>query len=328
MPSRLERLWYGRTASWALTPLAALYTAIAARRRAGATPIAVGVPVIIVGNISIGGTGKTPVVEWLVAQLRALGLRPGVVSRGYGGRLGKTPVLVTPQHAAAEVGDEPCLVAASTGAPVVIGHDRVAAAQFLCAQADINVIVADDGLQHYRLHRDLELCVVDGVRGLGNGACLPAGPLREPPQRLAEVDFILVNGGDWTPSSLAAQRPWLRFTLQAQPLRQLDDGRERGPLAAWAGQRVHAVAGIGRPQRFFDMLSSAGLDVVPHPFPDHHLFTAADFATMTDAPVMVTDKDAVKIRGLAPATVLIVPVAVDMDTRALIALLQQRLGID
>lgn len=325
MPTRLERRWYGATPSPLLTPVAALYTAIAARRRAATVPQAVGVPVIVVGNISIGGTGKTPVVQWLVRQLVDAGLRPGVVSRGYGGRLGRRPVRVLPQHTPAEVGDEPCLIAASTGAPVVIGRDRVAAARLLCEHAAVDVVIADDGLQHYRLGRAMEICVVDGVRGLGNGACLPAGPLREPAQRLAEVDFILVNGGDWQPPALATGTPWARFALRVGALRRLGDGAPAGALSALAGQRVHAVAGIGRPARFFEMLTAQGLQVQPHPFPDHHAFTAADFAALSGAPILMTEKDAVKARGLAPDRAWVVPVTVDLHAPALTAHLQQRL---
>jgi tetraacyldisaccharide 4'-kinase len=328
MTTRLERRWYGATPSPLLTPLAALYTVIAARRRASTAPQSVGVPVIVVGNISVGGTGKTPVVQWLVQQLADLGLRPGVISRGYGGRLGKSPVRVTATQGPADVGDEPCLIAASTGVPVVIGHDRVAAARLLCDQANVNVIVADDGLQHYRLHRDIEICVVDGTRGLGNGTCLPAGPLREPPARLAEVDFILVNGGDWQPPMAAADTAWARFELRVGALRRLGDGQPAGELTALAGQRAHALAGIGRPARFFEMLTRHGLKVEAQAFPDHHAYTAADFATLrADTPILMTEKDAVKARGLAPDRSLIVPVTVDVQAPALIALLQQRLDL-
>lgn len=322
MSTRLERRWYGEAPSPLLTPLAALYSAVAARRRRVIQPQTVGVPVIVVGNISVGGTGKTPVVIWLVQQLAAMGMRPGVVSRGYGGRLGQTPVQVLPQHRPDEVGDEPCLIAARSGVPVVIGRDRVAAARLLRAQTDVDVIVADDGLQHYRLGRTLEICVVDGVRGLGNGACLPAGPLREPPARLAAVDFILVNGGTWTPPGSAAPVPWARFGLQVAPLRRLGDGHDAGSLASLAGQRVHAVAGIGHPQRFFDLLTAAGLQVQPQAFADHHAYTAADFAALTDAPILMTEKDAVKARGLAPDAALVVPVAIDLHAPELLSLLE------
>lgn len=324
MRRRLERLWYGDSVPWALKPLSGLYAAIAARRRQRTVVACLDVPVIVVGNISVGGTGKTPIVQWLVAQLQALGRHPGVVSRGYGGRLGGTPVRVTSEHTPTDVGDEPCLIAARTGVPVVIGRDRVAAARLLCATG-VDVIVSDDGLQHYRLPRRMELCVVDGVRGLGNGACLPAGPLREPPGRLAEVDVILVNGGDWVPPGDAGDTPWCRFNLQPAPLRALGDGATRGTLADWAGRRVHAVAGIGHPQRFFSLLRDAGLEVVAHPYADHHVFTEADFAGMNDAPILMTEKDAVKARGRVAGDALVVPVTVTLDAGMLTTLLHQRL---
>lgn len=316
LTKRLERRWYAAAPPpLLLRPLAALYGAIADQRRRRAVPQRLSVPVVVVGNISVGGTGKTPVVIWLVEALRQQGWRPGVISRGYGGDGHRHPCPVQPDSDAAEVGDEPLLIHVRTGVPVMVGADRVAAAQALVATGDVDILVADDGLQHYRLGRDIELCVVDGVRGLGNGARLPAGPLREPPTRLADVSHVLVNGGDWSPPGTP---PWTRFTLQPGAPRHLAAMAAAEPLAAWAGRRVHAVAGIGRPARFFDTLEAAGMTVVPHPFPDHHAFVPDDLPPADPhCPVLMTEKDAVKCRHFGHAQLFALPVHVAMPETAL-----------
>ncbi|MBL6751875.1 MAG: tetraacyldisaccharide 4'-kinase, partial [Nevskia sp.] len=284
---------------------ARLYGALAARAAARGKAAAVRrpVPVIVVGNITVGGTGKTPLVLWLVQHLRERGWRPGVVSRGYGGRAPAYPLRVTPATDPAACGDEPALLARSAGVPVAVAPDRVAAARLLVDGGEADIIVADDGLQHYRLARDLEICVVDGSRGLGNGELLPAGPLREPAGRLGTVDLVVVNGGSWR---AAVGVPQVAMQLDIAEAVALADGFRRR-LAAFAGQRVHAVAGIGNPQRFFDALSAAGLQVTAHPFPDHHRFTEMDLAFGDDLPVMMTEKDAVKCAALEPRRLWAVP---------------------
>ncbi len=306
MKAALEARWYADApAPLALRPLAALYGWIAGRRRVRLQQAAVrlDVPVIVVGNIAVGGTGKTPLTIWLVERLREWGWRPGVVSRGYGGRAPQYPYAVTSASDPAHTGDEPLLIARRCGCPVVVDPDRVAAARALIARGDVDIVVADDGLQHYRLARDLEIGVVDGARGLGNRTLLPAGPLREPPARLRELDMVVVNGDGWDDPAL---RP-LRMQLQAHRAVQLHGGAVR-PLQSFAGREVHAVAGIGHPPRFFATLRAAGLDVREHAFADHHRFSVADLAFDDALPVLMTEKDAVKCAAFAQAHWWTVPV--------------------
>jgi tetraacyldisaccharide 4'-kinase len=310
---RIERLWYG--GSWVaalLAPFSWLYAlAVAARRaayrRGWIARVRLPVPVIVVGNITAGGTGKTPVVEWLVRQLQAAGLRPGIVSRGYGGRSQPVPVRVTRNSVAAEVGDEPLLLARRTGVPVWVCVDRVRAAERL-VQDGVGVIVADDGLQHYRLARDVEIVVMDGERGFGNGRLLPAGPLREPAARLAEADVVLVNGG-------GGQLRGERFLLAGSAAVNLANGETR-PLASFAGQRVWAVAGIGNPQRFIDSLRAAGIEAVAVAVADHGTVDLAALHRQQDQPVLMTEKDAVKYRRTDHPSAWLVPVEVQMSPEA------------
>ncbi len=258
------------------------------------------VPVIVVGNIAVGGSGKTPVVDWLAAELLAAGFSPGIVSRGHGGRI-EGVAEVPADGEAAVFGDEPVLLARLTGRPLVVGRDRPAAVrELLRRHPGCDVVIADDGMQHYRLGRDLEIAVVDEAT-LGNGFVLPAGPLREPLGRLAEVDLIIAHGP--LSAALRAQLagvPVFAMRLQGGMLRALRDPARERPAADFRGRRVHAVAGIGRPQRFFDQLAALGMTVVPHPFPDHHRFRPADLAFGDDAPILMTAKDAVKCAPFAP----------------------------
>lgn len=311
----LERRWYSaQPAPRLLRLLASVYAGIAAGRRQKFDQLAqqqhLSVPVIVVGNISVGGTGKTPFVIWLVEQLRQWGFKPGIISRGYGGQAPAYPFNVTADTDVAHCGDEPLLLAQRLGCPLMVAPDRLAAARALIGQHVVDVIVADDGLQHYTLPRDLEICLVDGARGLGNGALLPAGPLREPPSRLLEVDLIVVNGGGWRDvAALCAD-----MSLRMDRAISLLEPTQRRPLSAFAGQRVHAVAGIGNPERFFGQLQSFGIDVVPHAFPDHHLYSAADISFGDNLPVLMTEKDAVKCRVLATAQHWSVPVNAELGT--------------
>jgi tetraacyldisaccharide 4'-kinase len=249
--------------------------------------------VIIVGNITAGGSGKTPLVIRLCQVLRAAGFNPGVISRGYG-RKNRTLRLVSPASDPADVGDEPLLISRQANVPVVVASDRCAAAQALIDK-DVNVVVSDDGLQHYRLPRNIEICVVDGSRGFGNGRLLPAGPLREPLNRLETVDYIVINGES---KDLLTDRQTVPMTLAAGLLRSLDGGQS-WRLAQFSGCRVNAVAGIGNPGRFFSLLRQARIKVNEYPFPDHHDYTAEDFQGMSrDLPILMTEKDAVKCRPL------------------------------
>ena len=249
--------------------------------------------IIVVGNITAGGSGKTPLVIHLCRILGQAGLRPGVISRGYGRK--KTGLrFVSPTSSPGDVGDEPVLIARRAGVPVVVAADRCQAARALLEQK-INVVISDDGLQHYKLPRSLEICVVDGSRGFGNGRLIPAGPLREPLERLSSVDHIISNG---VPESLPEGIQTDRMVLIAGLLRSLDDG-QGWRLAQFKGCSVNAVAGIGNPERFFLLLEQSGIKVIEHVFPDHHAFTKDDFSGMRkDLPILMTEKDAVKCSGL------------------------------
>jgi len=283
-----------------LSPLALLFAAVSglrrlAYRRGWLTAVSVGVPVIIVGNITAGGSGKTPLVIWLVNWLRARGYRPGVVSRGYGGAA-RGCVEVQPDSPPAEVGDEPLLIHLKTTAPVVVGRDRVAAARTLLTRhPGVDVIVSDDGLQHYRLQRAIELAVIDAASGLGNGWPLPAGPLREPRSRLDSVDAVIqVVRGAAQPQDLP--RAW-RADYRAGQAWRLRAPREKKPLRQLPQRDWLAVTGIGRPQGFFDMLDAQGVRFSPRAFADHHAFRPQDLPAA--AAVLMTEKDAVKCSGFA-----------------------------
>jgi len=257
-----------------------------------------GIPVIVVGNVTVGGTGKTPLVIWIAEFLAKNGWTPGVISRGYGGTVTE-PRAATIAGDPAEVGDEPILISRRGGCPVWVGPDRVQVAAVLRREEPkVDVLVSDDGLQHYRLRRDLEIAVID-ARGLGNGFLLPAGPLREPRWRLRTVDRVVENGKS--------------MHLEGDTVHRMSDARDRQPLKAFTGQKVHAVAGIGDPNRFFLHLAKAGVKIVPHPFPDHHPFKPADLEFGDDAPVLMTEKDAVKLRSAPRANWWVLPVAAKLD---------------
>lgn len=315
----LEARWYGARPPLVLRPLEFLFACIVSARRwvyrtgllASAHP---GVPVIVVGNLSVGGTGKTPLVLWLVQQLQADGLRVGVVSRGHGAaRLQHAPRMVSAADSADEVGDEALLLARRAECPVCVGVDRLAAARALATEG-CQVIVADDGLQHYALGRDFEIAVVDGARGLGNGALLPAGPLREGARRLAEVDAVVLNGvlQRSLPGPAIGEKAF-SMTLQPRQFVRLATG-EGAATTAWRGRTVHAVAGIGNPDRFFATLRSLGLEVVEHPFGDHHRFTPEDLAFDGDQDIVMTEKDAVKCTAFASGRMWYLSAAIQFES--------------
>ena len=308
--SWLNRIWYGRAAPppW-MRPLSRCYGAAAASRRylyakrlRRSTRMAS--PVVVIGNLSVGGTGKTPLVCWLVARLTELGFRPGVVTRGYGG-FSKNARLIDFADDPKVVGDESILLARRTGGPVAIGRDRPAASQLLI-NAGCDVVVSDDGLQHYALERDCEIVVIDGERRFGNGWLLPAGPLREPESRLACADAVVVNGG---PKLLDGA---LRMRLEPGSALSVIGGAIQA-LDAFAGRSVHAVAGIGNPERFFSMLRAHGIEVAGHPLPDHAQLQAADISFADERPVLMTEKDAVKCKGIAGPHHWYVPVTASFD---------------
>lgn len=301
-----ERRWFGDARPGvALRALAALFGRVARARRAafvsGRRPgERAGVPVIVVGNLAVGGAGKTPLTVALVEALRRRGFRPGVISRGYG-RQDTQARRVQADDLPAAVGDEPLLIARRTGAAVAVAARRIEAARLLVASGEVDVLVADDGLQHYALARDIEVLVIDGRRRLGNGLLLPAGPLREPVHRAAACDFIVVNGGE----AGAGEVPMRLALANAIPF----DGAEPRALSSFQGEPVHAVAGIADPERFFRALRAAGLDPIPHPFPDHHPFAASDLRFGDALPVLMTEKDAVKCARIAPSNAWAVPVS-------------------
>jgi tetraacyldisaccharide 4'-kinase len=306
--------------SMVLWPLSIVYCAIImARRMAYRAGILksyyIGLPVIIVGNLTVGGTGKTPFVIWLVGWLQTRGHRPGIVLRGYGGNSPAWPRQVTADTPTDEVGDEAVLLARRTACPVVAGPDRVAAANMLGAGGDCTIIVSDDGLQHYRLRRDYEIMVVDGERQFGNGFCLPAGPLREPAARARSADLVIINGqSEDTPLSMR---------VNPTVIRNLKN-RQSYPTDQFSGKTLHAVAGIGNPGRFFDTLGELGIKIVEHPFPDHYRFSASDLEFGEDHEVIMTEKDAVKCTGFAGSDCWVLEVEAS-PSRAVIEKIQTRL---
>jgi len=333
MRSRIEKMWYSRSGPLWLVPLSLLYGSFMALRsvlyRLGLRHrIKVAVPVVVVGNLTVGGTGKTPLVAWLSSHLAACGMRVGIVSRGYGGRA-REVTRVTVHSRASEVGDEPLLLARRAAATVFIGKDRVAAAQ-AAVKDGADIVITDDGLQHLALVRQCEIVVIDGQRGFGNGRLLPRGPLRESPRRLRRVNAVVVNG-DLTAPGFALPRFLARthFHMRLRPgdvLPVAGRGNLRS-LASFRGAGVHAVAAIGNPQRFFDMLRGAGLTVYEHPMPDHHAFKAGDLNFGDTMPVLMTEKDAVKCAAFADERCWYVPVSADFsesESRELIELVLAR----
>ena len=332
MERQLARMWYGpRRGPSLLQPLSWVYGAVVRARSAaygrgwlGVEPAAL--PVVVIGNVTVGGTGKTPLTVWLAGALRERAFRPAIVTRGYGRReTSSEPRLVRPDSRWEAVGDEPLLLSRRTGCPTVVAADRVAAARRLATEP-VDVILSDDGLQHLRLARVCEIAVVDGMRGFGNGRLLPAGPLREPPARLDRVDLVVVNGSAEHASlgGGALSHPVLRMRLVAGRARRVDGfGAEERPLESFRRSRVHAVAGIGHPERFFRELEASGLEISRHAYPDHHPFTDRDLAFADDLPVLMTEKDAVRCGGLATERMWYVPVAAEFDDADAQMLLQQ-----
>jgi tetraacyldisaccharide 4'-kinase len=316
--------WFdGRMPPWSARMLAGVYSnAVAARaalyRRGLLRSTHPGCPVVVVGNLIAGGSGKTPLTIAIVERLLAEGYAPGVASRGYGRERSSIARWVEATTETTLGGDEPVLIARRTGVPVRVDRDRVAAARALI-EVGCDIAVCDDGLQHYRLARDLEIEVIDGRRRYGNRRMLPAGPMREPPERGERCDFRVINlsgsdgeagFGEW-PMHLRAQ--------DAMPLR----GHRSVPLSAFAGQRVHAVAGIGDPERFFAMLRGLGIAVVPHAFPDHHRYRVEDLDFASELPVLMTEKDAVKCASFATDGHYSVPIRAELPEALWVAVLDR-----
>ncbi len=290
-----ETLWYGyHPAAQLLAPFGYLFGLIVGLRRffyrSGLLRVRrFPVPVIVIGNVTVGGTGKTPLVIWMAEHLKRLGYRPGIVSRGYKGKSTVWPLSVTADSNPVLVGDEAAMIVSRSGCPMMIGPDRSKAVEQLLLQHNCNVIISDDGLQHYAMGRDIEIIVADGARGFGNGMLLPAGPMRESKSRVKQAHYIVTNGST-LPESYG-------MYVRGDTLASLHDNGKTRRLKDLKGQRVHALAAIGNPQRFFELLRNAGLELIEHAFPDHHQFSAAelDFPESVN-PVVMTEKDAVKCR--------------------------------
>ncbi len=291
-----NKIWYeNHPLSYLLAPIAWFYRFISYLRRvAYSTGLLhinkLPVPVFIIGNIAVGGTGKTPLVIWLIKFLKKQGYNPGVISRGYGGQATQWPQQVLAESDPELSGDEPVLIARNADCPVYVDPDRFAAGSMLLRDHDCDIIVCDDGLQHYSLHRDFEICVVDGKRRHGNQRCLPAGPLREPLSRLEYVDITVCNGADIDGEFHMAFVPVAIQQIKTGKIEQIENFRSK---------KIHAVAGIGNPERFFEMLRSQDLDIVEHAFPDHHLYTKTDLDFDDIKIVIMTEKDAVKCSKFA-----------------------------
>jgi tetraacyldisaccharide 4'-kinase len=306
------RHWYRRGAvAWLLWPVSLAFRLVVFVRRLffrihllkSEHP---GIPVIVVGNLVAGGSGKTPLVLWIAEFLKSKGWSPAIVSRGYGS-VETAPRAASITSEPAQVGDEPIILSRRSGCPVWVGADRTAVIRALRARhKDVDVVILDDGLQHYRLRRDVEIAVVDR-RGFGNRFFLPAGPLREPVSRLKSVDAVVWNGA--SPDG----ENGFSMSLEGEIFHRMTDAKDRRPASAFAGHGVHAVAGIGDPNRFFLHLVKLGIEPIPHPFPDHHPFTLRDLEFGGDAPIVMTEKDAVKLRRAPHAHWWVLPVTARLD---------------
>lgn len=307
---RLDEYWYQRNLLViCLLPIAWVFCLLVTIRRylyrtgilnASRLPV----PVVIIGNISVGGSGKTPLLISLVELLKQHGMQPGVISRGYGGKATHWPQQVREDSDPRIVGDEPLMIARNCHVPIAVGPDRVLAAQQLLQHHACNIILSDDGMQHYALKRDIEIAVVDGIRRYGNGYCLPAGPLREPVSRLSNVDFIIANG--------LAQKGEYSMHLSVSQIINMDSGEVK-KLDEWRGKEVNAIAGIGRPERFFFLLKQHGITIQSHPFDDHHDFIASNLVFDNELPIVMTEKDAVKCQRFAHEDMWYIPAQTRLD---------------
>lgn len=313
----LQGVWYeGSKGFWLLLPFSALFwILVTARRYLYRYKIfkqeVVGVPVIVVGNVTAGGTGKTPVAVWLANALKERGFTPGIVSRGYGGSKSSSPMRVDAASDPAVVGDEPVLLARRSGCAIAVDANRVRAAAML-VEDGADLIITDDGLQHLRLARSYEVCVVDGARLLGNRFVLPAGPLRETTSRLSTVDQILVNGRLHEAGETANEQNAIEFELVAREVCRLNGSLSRA-IERFAGTTVHAVAAIGNPARFFDMLRRHDIQVIEHRLPDHSKISISSMSFADDFDILMTEKDAVKLDSRLDDRFWYVPVDLEID---------------
>lgn len=330
MELAITRFWYRRTAlAYLAAPIALaaylLYLLRRAAYRAGLRRVTrLAVPVIIVGNVTAGGTGKTPLVAWLAKALQGAGRTPGIVCRSYRARA-TGPAAVNPASDPQLQGDEAVLLARRTDSPVWSGPNRVATACALAhAHPEVDVVICDDGLQHYALGRDCEIAVVDGARRFGNGLLLPAGPLREPVARLRCVDAIVWNG-EQPPDARSVAVPQFVMRLEGATFYQLVEPARRAGASSFAGRSIAAIAGIGNPQRYFAHLRALGLEFSEHPYPDHHRFQPGDLAALRAEIVLATEKDAIKCAAFADARIWVLPVAATVG-EALLGVVVARIG--
>ena len=266
------------------------------------------VPVVVVGNITVGGAGKTPLVIALADLLAKHRYRVGIVTRGYGGSTKDVPAVAISDSDPAVVGDESVLIASRTGLPVVVSSSRVAAVKHLIANFDIDCVLCDDGLQHYALQRDLEIVVIDSEYLFGNGFCMPAGPLREPVKRLDTVDFKIYSGNN---RNMSGDLPG--YSLVGSNLVNVNDESDIAPIASFSGKRVHAVAGIASPAKFYDFLRAGSIDIVQHEFSDHATYQRSDLLFNDDLPIVMTEKDKVKCSGFGLQNCWYLPVTALLD---------------
>lgn len=318
----LQRHWYRdhSTLTLALLPFSWLfYTLVTLRRFLYQKKLKktyyFSAPVIVVGNITVGGTGKTPLVVWLAHYLKKQGYRPGIVSRGVGGKRRYKPRWVNENADPRNLGDEAVLLARRTNCPMVVGIDRVAAVKELLEKTNCNVVISDDGLQHYRLGRHVEIAVIDGARRFGNGSMLPAGPLREPQARLQQTDFIVTQG--------QAEQNEFAMHLQGSYLVSVADENKKVFLDNFRDKKVHAVAAIGNPERFFATLREKNLSIIEHRFSDHYHYQARHISFEDELPVIMTEKDAVKCKSIADERHWFLPVEAKIDERFGVKLLEK-----
>lgn len=302
----VDDIWYGKhPLGIALRPLAWLFQGVVWLRRQAYRSRLLGVyrapvAVIVVGNVTVGGSGKTPLVIWLARTLQSYGFKPGIIARGYRGKARSWPQQVRPDSDPISVGDEAVVLARRTNLPVAVGPNRADDVEALLRHSDTNIIICDDGLQHYALERDLEIAVLDGVRRVGNSALLPAGPLREPVSRLREVDIVVTKG--------LAARGEFPMRYLGETLHQLTHPEHTRSLEDFPHKTVHTVAAIGNPESFFAVLKRQGFRITPHKFADHHVFQAKDFDFGDTHPIIMTEKDAVKCEHLGDDRLWYLPI--------------------
>lgn len=320
MKQLLDQIWYGSSKLYFLLfPFSGLYRLVIALRHAlyrwgFKKTTSFSVPIIVVGNLTVGGTGKTPVVIWLANWLQKQGYQPGVVSRGYGGKKTAQPQVVAENSLPETVGDEAVLIVKKTHCPMVVHAKRDMAVKKLLATFPCDIVISDDGLQHYALKRDIEIAVIDGLRRFGNQYCLPAGPLREPKQRITQVDFTMVNEGEMIDANA------YQMVLHSTMCYSLVDNSIKKTLNEFQKYTIHAVAGIGHPQRYFKQLAKMGLAIIEHPFPDHYHYRPQDIDFGKNAIVLMTEKDAVKCQSFADQRHWCLPIEAKMEQRFIDAL--------